>query len=84
MEKVKGLYTGETDVNGHKIYYETSELILPDGTRGKLMFDYRQLAAYYARLDNSCIVDLEGVNNDKSFYLRDCKVQYQHMLDTEI
>ena len=75
MENVKGLYTGERDVKANKIYYETSKLKLPDGTIAKLMFDYGQLAAYYARWgDNSCIVDLEGVNNHKSFYLRDCEV----------
>jgi len=75
MENVKGLYTGQKDVRGNKIYYETSKLKLPNGIIAKLMFDYGQLAAYYARWeDNSCIVDLEGVNNHKSFYLRDCEV----------
>lgn len=75
MENVKGLYTGETDVKANKIYYETSKLKLPDGTIAKLMFDYGQLAAYYARYeDSSCIVELDGVNNHKSFYLRDCEV----------
>jgi hypothetical protein len=75
MENVKGLYTGEKDVRGNKIYYETSKLKLPNGIIAKLMFDYGQLAAYYARWeDNGCIVDLEGVNNHKSFYLRDCEV----------
>ena len=40
MKNVKGLFTGETDKNGIKIYYETSKLKFPDGTVGKLMFDY--------------------------------------------
>jgi hypothetical protein len=75
MENVKGMYTGETDVKANKIYYETSKLKLPNGTIAKIMFDTGQLAAYYARWeDNSYIVDLEGVNNHKSFYLRDCEV----------
>jgi len=69
-----GFYTGETDKNHEKIYYEVSRLKFPDGTIGKIMFDYGQLAAYYARENNSCIEDLEGVNNNNSFYLRDCEV----------
>lgn len=75
MENVKGLFTGEEDVKGSKIYYETSKLKLPNGTIAKLMFDYGQLAAYYASYeDNTIIVELEGVNNHKSFYLCDCEL----------
>ena len=74
MENVKGLFTGETDKNGTKINYETSKLKFPDGTVGKLMFDNGQLSAYYAREDNSCIVEWDGVNNANSIYLRDCEV----------
>ena len=74
MENVKGLFTGETDKNGVKIYYEISKLKFPDGSFGKLMFDYGQLSAYYARENNSCIVDWNGVNNANSIYLRDCEV----------
>jgi hypothetical protein len=74
MENVKGLFTGETDKNGTKINYETSKLKFPNGTVGKLMFDYGQLSAYYTREDNSCIVELDGVNNANSIYLRDCEV----------
>lgn len=74
MENAKGIFTGEVDKNGKKIFYETSKLKLPDGTIGKLMFDYGQLSAYFARKDNSVIVRLKGVNNHKSFYLRNCKI----------
>jgi hypothetical protein len=75
MKNVKGLCTGETDIKGNKIYYETSKLKLPNGTIARLMFDYGQLAAYYARWeDKSYIVGFDGVNNHKSFYLRDCEV----------
>ena len=74
MKNVKGLFTGETDKNGVFIYYETTRLRFPDGTTGKLMFDYGQLAAYFARDNNSCIVDWDGVNNHRSVYLRECEV----------
>jgi DNA polymerase elongation subunit (family B) len=30
--------------------------------------------AYFARENNSCIVEWEGVNNANSIYLRDCEV----------
>ena len=76
MENVKGLFTGETDKNGVKIYYETTNLKFPDGTVGKLMFDYGTLSAYYARENGSCIVELDGVNNANSIYLRDCEVVF--------
>lgn len=77
MEYVKNFYTGHNDINGNKIYYETSKLKLPNGIIAKLMFDFSQLSAYFARFeDNSCIVELEGVNNCKSFYLRDCEVLF--------
>ena len=75
MFTLRGKFTGETDKNGNKIYYETSKLKLPDGRIGKLMFDYGQLSAYFAnRQDNSVIIELDGVNNANSFYLRDCEI----------
>lgn len=74
IEAVKGLNTGEVDKNGVEIMYGTSKLKFPDGSFGKLLFDYGQLAAYYARENNTCIIDLEGVNNSNSIYLRDCEV----------
>lgn len=75
IEDVKKLYTGETDVKGDKIFYEKSILKLPDGTIAKIIFDNGKLAAYFVREeDNSCIIELDGVNNHKSFYLRDCEV----------
>jgi len=74
MGNVKGLFSGETDKNGVKIYYETSKLKFTDGSFGKLMFDYGQLSAYYARENNDCIVEWDGVNNKNSIYLRDCEV----------
>ena len=60
--------------NGKKIYYDTSILKLPDGTIAKIIFDYGQLRAYFARTDNSCIVELEGANNANSVNLRDCEI----------
>ena len=75
MENTKGLATGDLDYQGNKVYYETSKLKLPDGTIGKIMFDTGQLAAYFARWeDGSYIIETNGVNNHKSFYLRDCEV----------
>jgi hypothetical protein len=71
---LKGKFSGGLDYNNNKIYYETSLLRLPDRSIGKLMFDYGQLAAYFARENNTCIVELEGVNNINSFYLRDCEI----------
>ena len=75
MQNTKGLAVGELDCQGNKIYYETSKLKLPDGTIAKIMFDRGQLEAYFARWeDDSCIGELIGVNNHKSFYLRNCEV----------
>ncbi len=75
MENVTGLFTGQTDKNGNRIHYETTKLKLPDGRFAKLMFDYGQLSAYYASVENdACIVDLQGVNNHHSHYLRDCEI----------
>ena len=67
-------FTGEVDKCWKKIYYETSVLKFPDGTLGKLMFDKGQMSAYYARINNACITEFEGVNNVNSIYLRDCEV----------
>lgn len=79
MFYVRDFYTGEKDKNGNRIHFETSKLKLPDGTIAKLMFDHGQLAAYFAKWENNCaIVELEGVNNNKSFYLRDCELIKQH------
>lgn len=75
MENTKGLATGDLDCQGNKIYYETSKLKLPNGTIGKVVFDTGQLATYFAYWeDSSYIVETDGVNNHKSFYLRDCEV----------
>lgn len=38
---LEGVFTGEVDKNGTKIYFETTVLKLPNGTLGKLMFDKR-------------------------------------------
>ena len=72
-----GLFTGEVDKNGVQIFFETSKLKFPDGQLGKLRFDGGQLAAYFANENGYCIVTLEGVNNYKSHYLRDCEVVEQ-------
>jgi len=74
MFDLKNKFSGELDKFGNKIYYDTSKLKLPDESIGKLMFDYGQLSAYFARRDNGVIIELEGVNNSNSFYLRDCEV----------
>lgn len=75
MENTRGLATGELDLKGNKIYYETSKLKLPDGTIGKIVFDTGQLAAYFARWeDGSYIEETEGVNNNKSYYLSTCEI----------
>lgn len=72
--ELDGVYTGETDNNGKKIFFETSILKFPNGNIGKLRFDYGQLMAYFADEKGFCIVELEGVNNCKSYYLNDCEV----------
>ena len=74
MFSLKNKFSGEKDKNGNKIYYETSVLKFPNNKIGKLMFDYGQLHAYFAELNNACIIELDGVNNINSFYLRDCEV----------
>lgn len=65
--------TGEFDVNNKPIFYNQL-LQLPDGSIGQVMFDAGQLAAYFADEKGYCIVELTGVNNHKSFYLKDCKI----------
>ena len=69
-----GVYTGYNDVNKNRIYYGISILKLPNGDKAKLLFDYGQLAAYFADLDGFCIVNLQGVNNYKSVDLELCEV----------
>lgn len=71
---VEGMFTGEVDRKGIKIYFETTKLKLPDGKLAKLRFDDGQLSAYFSDEKGFCIVELEGVNNFKSYYLRDCEV----------
>jgi hypothetical protein len=71
---VEGMFTGEVDKKGVKIYFETTKLKLPDSKLAKLRFDDGQLSAYFSDEKGFCIVELEGVNNYKSHYLRDCEV----------
>ncbi len=71
---LEGVFTGEVDKNGVNIFFETTNLKFPDGNLGKLMFDNGQLSAYFSDEKGSYISELEGVNNHKSHYLRDCEV----------
>lgn len=71
---VEGLFTREVDKNGVKIFFETSILKLSNSKLARIRFDDGQLAAYFSDENGFCIVDLEGVNNHKSYYLRDCEV----------
>lgn len=71
---VEGMFTGEVDKNGIKIYFETTKLKLPNGSLARLRFDDGQLSAYFSSEDGFCLVELKGVNNYKSYYLRDCEV----------
>jgi hypothetical protein len=71
---VDGMFTGDVDKNGIKIFFETTNLKLPDGKLAKLRFDSGQLSAYFSDKNGFCMVELEGVNNYKSHYLRDCEV----------
>mgnify|MGYP003512073069 FL=1 len=71
---VEGMFTGEVDKNGTKIFFETTKLKLPDGKLAKLRFDDGQLSAYFSDEKGFYLVELEGVNNFKSHCLRDCEV----------
>jgi len=71
---VEGMFTGEVDKNGIKIFFEITKLKLPDGKLAKLRFDDGQLSAYFSDEKGFCLVELEGINNFKSHYLRDCEV----------
>lgn len=69
---VEGMFTGEVDKNGIKIFFEITKLKMPDGKVGFLSFDDGQLSAYFSDEKGYCIAELEGVNNCNSHYLRDC------------
>lgn len=69
-----GISTKEIDKNSVEIFFETTKLKMPDGVIGFLCFDDGQLSAYFSDEKGYCIVELEGVNNCNSHYLRDCEV----------
>lgn len=71
---VHGMFTGEVDKKGNKIFFETTKLKFPNENLGRLRFDDGQLTAYFSDENGSCLVELEGVNNYKSYYLRECEV----------
>lgn len=64
--------TKELDKNGVEIFFEITKLKMPDGKIGFLSFDDGQLSAYFSDEKGYYIVELDGVNNCNSHYLRDC------------
>jgi hypothetical protein len=55
-----GMFTGEVDKNGVKIFFETTILKLPNGKLARLRFDNGQLEAYFSDENGFCMVDLDG------------------------